>query len=379
MRIFERGPVAARRAAGRRDGRPGRLRRVAPAPSCVRGAGARAQVRAARVRHGAASFDETAAAAAVDRLSNEPQRRRRAERRERRARGGDAELELRAATARARSRLQNIPLRERHRQGAAAAAFRRSTRCGVAGRDGARRRGRATSSPRRSCRRACTRSRWPCSTRTGNGELYLRDLELERNDWFYVGMADLTLIENDTSGPIEAARRRQRAVRLRLLGRRPVRVLRRRQVRRALAADGERRHARRAARRICSATSWTSRRTSLFRRIDPDYYYPTFGDDGTVEEMAPTLGKFYVKLAATARTTALWGNFKIGYMDNELAQVDRGLYGANLHYESRGDDELRRAALRARRLRRRARHAWRAARSSAAPAARCTSCGTRTS
>jgi hypothetical protein len=22
---------------------------------------------------------------------------------------------------------------------------------------------------------------------------------------------------------------------------------------------------------------------SLFRRIDPDYYYPTYGDDGTVE------------------------------------------------------------------------------------------------
>ena len=34
---------------------------------------------------------------------------------------------------------------------------------------------------------------------------------------------------------------------------------------------------------------------SLFRRIDPDYHYPTFGDDGVVEEMAPTLGKFYVK------------------------------------------------------------------------------------
>jgi hypothetical protein len=31
---------------------------------------------------------------------------------------------------------------------------------------------------------------------------------------------------------------------------------------------------------------------------------------------------------------AQWGNFKIGYMNNELAQVDRGLYGANLHYQS---------------------------------------------
>src|SRR6185503_7369655 len=74
---------------------------------------------------------------------------------------------------------------------------------------------------------------------------------------------------------------------------------------------------------------------SLFRRIDPDYHYPTFGDDATVEEMAPTLGKFYVK-AAHGDDYAMWGNFKVGYMDNELAQVDRGLYGMNLHYESEG-------------------------------------------
>ena len=72
---------------------------------------------------------------------------------------------------------------------------------------------------------------------------------------------------------------------------------------------------------------------SLFRRIDPDNHYPTFGDDGIVEEMAPTLGKFYVKVSK-GENYALWGNFKIGYTDNELAQVDRGLYGANAHWQS---------------------------------------------
>src|SRR5258708_19832300 len=30
----------------------------------------------------------------------------------------------------------------------------------------------------------------------------------------------------------------------------------------------------------------------------------------------------------------MWGNFKVGYLENELAQVDRGLYGANAHYGS---------------------------------------------
>ena len=72
---------------------------------------------------------------------------------------------------------------------------------------------------------------------------------------------------------------------------------------------------------------------SLFRRIDPDYYYPTFGDDSTVEEMAPTMGKFFVRLSQ-GDNYGQWGSFKVGYMNNELAQVDRGLYGANLHYQS---------------------------------------------
>jgi hypothetical protein len=31
----------------------------------------------------------------------------------------------------------------------------------------------------------------------------------------------------------------------------------------------------------------------------------------------------------------MWGNFKIGYADTTLAHVDRGLYGANAHYQSR--------------------------------------------
>ena len=77
----------------------------------------------------------------------------------------------------------------------------------------------------------------------------------------------------------------------------------------------------------------------MFRRIDPDYFYPTFGDDSTVEEMAPSMGKFYVRLA-NGDDYGQWGNFKIGYMNNELAHVDRGLYGANFHFESDGATEF---------------------------------------
>ena len=92
---------------------------------------------------------------------------------------------------------------------------------------------------------------------------------------------------------------------------------------------------------------------SLFRRIDPDYHYPTFGDDGVVEEMAPTLGKFYVK-ASHGENYGMWGNFKVGYLDNELAQVDRGLYGANAHYESEATTSFGEQRIARRRIRRRA-------------------------
>ena len=39
---------------------------------------------------------------------------------------------------------------------------------------------------------------------------------------------------------------------------------------------------------------------------------PTYGDDSTVTEDAPTMGKFYVRLKKE-RNYGLWGNFKIGY------------------------------------------------------------------
>ncbi|PYS14737.1 MAG: flagellar motor protein MotB, partial [Acidobacteria bacterium] len=37
----------------------------------------------------------------------------------------------------------------------------------------------------------------------GNGTLYLRDLEFNRRDVFYIGVADLTVSQNGTTGPID--------------------------------------------------------------------------------------------------------------------------------------------------------------------------------
>ncbi len=166
----------------------------------------------------------------------------------------------------------------------------------------------------------------------GRGELFLRDLELPADDWFYVGMADVTLSENNSSGPVEI-----------MSGDEPLRDPN---------ADFEGRLAfylngkfgdhwrltasadtREAPLGDLFSNFMSKSPDALLRRIDPDYYYPTFGDDGTVEELAPTMGKFYVRLSED-ENHALWGNFQVGYMQNELAQVDRGLYGANLHFQT---------------------------------------------
>jgi flagellar motor protein MotB len=166
----------------------------------------------------------------------------------------------------------------------------------------------------------------------GNGDLYLRDIELEQNDWFYVGMADVTLTDNDSNGPIELLQGENSDYDFDSSA----------DARLAFYVNGKFNE---NWRLTASADTrdgpldelfsnfLDKSPDSLFRRIDPDYHFPTFGDDGTVEEMAPTLGKFYVKVGRD-ESFGEWGNFHVGYMNNELAQVDRGLYGANLHYES---------------------------------------------
>jgi len=167
--------------------------------------------------------------------------------------------------------------------------------------------------------------------KSGNGELYLRDIELEKNDWFYVGIADVTASKSFVNGPAQLLTSDSG------------------HFDNSYALDG----------RLAFYTNgkfgnnWQLTASAdtlegpvgslfsnfmqkspdaLFRRIDPDYYYPTYGDDSTTEEGAPTLGKFYIKLKKDEHY-GLWGNFKVGYTDNSLAHVDRTLYGANLHVQ----------------------------------------------
>ncbi|HUG03682.1 MAG TPA: OmpA family protein [Steroidobacteraceae bacterium] len=166
----------------------------------------------------------------------------------------------------------------------------------------------------------------------GNGSLYLRDLEFKRRDLFYVAIADFTLSESRTNGPAELLQgaNAPQDFDSPVDGRLAFYVNGKLSEDWRLTASADTRE---GPVEDLFSNFLDKSPESLFRRIDPDNYYPTFGDDGVVEETAPTLGKFYVKLNR-GENYGMWGNFKVGYLGNELAHVDRGLYGANAHYGS---------------------------------------------
>jgi putative salt-induced outer membrane protein YdiY len=77
----------------------------------------------------------------------------------------------------------------------------------------------------------------------------------------------------------------------------------------------------------------------VFRRLDPDQYYPVYGDDSTTYRDVDTQGKLYVRVDWD-RNQALWGNFNTGITGTEYAQYQRSLYGAALNWRSRGTTQL---------------------------------------
>jgi flagellar motor protein MotB len=168
----------------------------------------------------------------------------------------------------------------------------------------------------------------------GNGTLYLRDLEFKPADRFYFGMADLTVSKSHTS-TVEQEMQGTNApfdYDASVYGSLSFFATQKFANDWRVTASADTRE---APIKDLFSNFLDKAPDSLFRRIDPSYYYPTYGDDSVTQEMAPTLGKFYVK-AERHDDYGLWGNFRIDYTNNELAQVDRGLYGGNLHWVSEG-------------------------------------------
>jgi len=72
---------------------------------------------------------------------------------------------------------------------------------------------------------------------------------------------------------------------------------------------------------------------ALLSNLDPDHYYPVYGDNSTVVYDTQSQGKFYLAVDSDTIHSVV-GNFKLNLSDNELAAYRRTLYGALFEYKS---------------------------------------------
>lgn len=78
---------------------------------------------------------------------------------------------------------------------------------------------------------------------------------------------------------------------------------------------------------------WKADATDIFRQLDPDAYYPTYGDDSTTYRDVDTMGRLYLRVDWD-KNQALWGNYNTGLTGTEYAQYNRSLYGAAVAWRS---------------------------------------------
>ena len=163
----------------------------------------------------------------------------------------------------------------------------------------------------------------------GEGIDFSRDIDIPESEWFYVGLADLTLGYN-LKDHVEDIRPGEFDDDLYTRGRAAFYVkgkIKGRYILTAAADTGEKK-----LKSLLKGLDEKDPRQFL-KRIDPDDYYPVYGDDSTTVEDAPTAGKFYVKLQR-GPSHVMWGNFKSNITGSEFLRSERALYGAQGVYRS---------------------------------------------
>ena len=153
-----------------------------------------------------------------------------------------------------------------------------------------------------------------------------------KNDWFFVGQGDLTLGKSYSSGPARQVSGDSLAEGSYAVGRgafyakgalgNDVKITASLDTGETLVKD------------LFSNLDRKDPR-QLLRRLNSEQYYPTYGDDSTLVEDAPTQGRFYLRAQKDA-SQLIVGNFTTQVTGTELAQLDRGLFGALLDVNSKG-------------------------------------------
>jgi hypothetical protein len=169
----------------------------------------------------------------------------------------------------------------------------------------------------------------------GKGLEFNREVYIPTSEWFYVGLADLTVGKRFGSSHIEDVNPGEYD-NVYTKGRFAFYVKGKIQGRYLLTAAADTGEG--AIQDIFKGLDKKDPR-QLLRRINPDDYYPVYGDDSTSVEDAPTRGKFYVRLEK-GDSHVMWGNFKTHISGTQFLRNERSLYGADAVYKSEQSTEF---------------------------------------
>uniref|UniRef100_UPI0006878864 OmpA family protein n=1 Tax=Herbaspirillum sp. RV1423 TaxID=1443993 RepID=UPI0006878864 len=167
----------------------------------------------------------------------------------------------------------------------------------------------------------------------GKGATFRRNLSIADKEWFYFVVGDLTMGRDRTTGPAQLVTTDTSHYNNEtwIDGRGAFYLKGKVKGDYLLTASADTRE---QPLRDLFSNFQTKDPNYLLRRIDPDRYYPVYGDDSTITDDAPTQGKFYVKLEKD-NSYVMWGNFQTAWTGTELTQYSRGLYGANLLWNAK--------------------------------------------
>ncbi len=162
----------------------------------------------------------------------------------------------------------------------------------------------------------------------GLGLEFTRDVEVPENEWFYVALADFTLghnfggiVEHTGADEFDGTWTKGRLA-FYLKGK-----IKGQYILTAAADTGEGGLA-----NMFKGLDGKSPQEVL-RHIDPNTYYPVYGDDSSAVDDAPTRGKFYLRLER-GPSSIMWGNFKSNISGTHFLRSERSLYGASGVYRS---------------------------------------------
>ncbi|MBB3344216.1 hypothetical protein [Luteimonas sp. RC10] len=177
--------------------------------------------------------------------------------------------------------------------------------------------------------------RFEISLESSEGEAPLQralELDVSGRYFFGVGLADVTVYQNKASGPGRSLAMAGREDDILSDGRLAFYMKAKAQGKYLITAQADTQN--RPLEDLFDGFT-SADPQDVFRRLDPDLYYPTYGDDSSVWRDVDTMGRFYLR-AEWDKNEALWGNFSTGLTGTEYGQYVRSLYGAALNWRSRG-------------------------------------------